>query len=332
MRITFGDVKNSRLPKVLGLAPCSSEFMEIVSEAQQRILTGPEVWWEAYQKYSFAVTSGYITWPRQIAAIISVALDSTPVPIRNEWFEYLESGYGIRSATNNPGNGLDLVDRGTMCTFKDLDLTGNPKTLKLYSSVSETPLQHFIVMGYDADGVWVRTQEDGSWVDGEYLDVPTSSVTPTTSSKNWSSITNIVKPETNKALYLYEYDATADTQRLIGTYESDETRPSYRRTYLSGLPDELTDCCTVTAQVRRELLPIRGDNDLLIIGNLPAVKEMAIAIQKRERGNLIEAANHEAKAFELMDREVGHYVSPGAVVPIRVQCSGWGAGEIAHVQ
>lgn len=332
MRITFGDIKDSRLPKVLGLAPCSSEFRELVSEAQQRILTGPEIWWEAYQKYAFTVTNGYITWPRQVASIISVTVDESPVPIRNEWFEYLETGYGMRSSTNHPCNGLDLVDRGTACLFNDIDTSGNAKTLKLYSTLPETAGQYFVVMGYDVDGVWVRTQHGGSWVDGEYITIPTLSTTPRTSNKQWSSITGIIKPETNGDMYLYESDAVGATQRLIGIYESDETRPSYRRTYLSGLPDDMDDCCTVTAQVRRELLPIRNDNDFLIIGNMPALKEMAIAIQKRERGNLNEASAHEAKAFELMDREVGHYVSPGTVAPLRFEGFGWGAGEIAHVQ
>ena len=330
MRVTFADLKNSRLPGVLGLAPCSSDFRELISEAQQRLLCGPEVWWEAYQRYSFTVTNGYITWPRQVASVISVALDDTPVPIRNEWFEYIDGGFGIRGATSSCA--YDLIDRGTACVFNDIDTSGNAKTLLVYSTVAENSANYIVIQGYDKDGNWIRSQQSGSWMDGEYIALPATSSVHRQSNYQWSSITGIIKPVTNGPIYLYEYDATADSRRLLGLYEADETRPNYRRTYLSGIPSDLEGCCTVTAQVRRELLPITNDNDWLIIGNIPALKEMAIAIQKRERNNLVEAAAHEAKAFELLDREVGHYVSPGTVAPVRVQADSWGSGDIVHIQ
>lgn len=338
MRTTLADVKASQIPKALGMAGCNAEFLNIVNEAIQRLVMGPDLYWEVYQRYRFIATNGLVTWPRQVASVIKLAFDSQPYRLHNEWFEFLDSGYGVRVKEDCDNRG---VDRGTSCLISDIDVSAgtNPKTLKFYSSVTETAADKIIVRGYDDSGDWVRTQVGGSWVDGEHIQVPPLSTTPRTSIYNWSAVTDIIKPITNGEILLYERNTVTGDQRKIGHYETDETRPSYRRTLVLGAgeasaDDTAEETChrTVTAVIKREFMQVRNDNDHLLIGNIPALKEMCMAVRRRETGRIAEAEVYEAKARQLLDREISHYIGPSNNVPLNVVADNFGMADVAHVQ
>lgn len=332
MRLTLADLKFSSLPGLLGVASCDPRFLEIVNEAQQRLVMSPDTWWETYQKYRLQTCSGMVTWPRQVANIISLTVDCQPYTIRNEWFEFLESGYGQRNSQSLCGP--QVIDRGTSSLFEDINTDGNDKGLKLYSSLPEAVGLQMGIMGWDAGGDWVRTSVLGTFVDGEWLDVPLSPLAPITSGRNWSAITDIVKPITSGELILYEYDALIAVQRRIGIYESDETRPKYRRTLIGGIGNGIDSetAHTITAMVKREFIPARNDNDFLLIGNFPAIKEMAIGIVKSNGSNMQEAFVRMREASRLMDAEASHYIGQSRVVPIRMEAEAWGMGDVPYVQ
>ena len=62
-----------------------------------------------------------------IKAIEQVALDDRPGIVRNEWFEFLETGPGLLDSTD--GDSYTLVDRGTAVCFSDID--GTDKKLRV---------------------------------------------------------------------------------------------------------------------------------------------------------------------------------------------------------
>ena len=325
MRLTLLDVKNSSIPRTVGLAACSSEFLDLVNEAQQRLVMGPELFWEFYQRFRFTVTNGQITMPRGVASIISIAVDDQPQLIRNEWFEFLEAGYGVRSGSS-PCEG-QIIDRGTSPVFLDINSDGNRKKLRVQSDVTEGSGKRIGLLGYDWDGQWIRTVDGGQWVDGDWINIPATSATYAYTSQDFRAITAVIIPVTTKGdIKLYEFDTTLGTQRKIGHYESGESSPSYRRYLLPGVGCD-TGCKTITAMIKRDYIHLRNDNDILIVGNLPALKEMCMAIQKRERSNFAEANICEAEAMRLMDREASHYISRGSVAPIRIEGGDtWGPG------
>jgi hypothetical protein len=273
-----------------------------------------------------------VTWPRQVANVISIAVDCFPYTIRNEWFEFLESGYGQRTSQSLCSS--QVIDRGTACLFEDINTDGDDKSLKVYSSVAEAAGLQIGILGYDANGEWLRTNVLGSWVDGEWLDIPTAPLSPIQSGHNWSAVTDIIKPITNSEIHLYEFDSLANTQRRIGIYESDETRPRYRRTLIGGIGNgvDSTTAHSVTAMVKREFIPLRNDNDFLLIGNYPALKEMCIGIVKSNGSNLQEAYARMREANRLMDAEASHYIGQSRVVPIRMDTEVWGMGDVPNVQ
>ena len=101
-RLRLYDCRNSRLPGLLGL--CTADTFQIagyVNTAQRRLLmcreAGDEGWWGTWAEVAFNVVSRnapYITLPREIARIEKVDICKRPVPILNQFYEYLDFGNG----------------------------------------------------------------------------------------------------------------------------------------------------------------------------------------------------------------------------------------------
>ena len=323
MRTTLANAKDSTLTNIaatINIAPNDPRFVQRINEAQQRLVQSGEVFYGLYQKMQFCVDSGCIVLPRQVAAVESVALCDHPIPIHGRWFEFLETGNGIRGdgtcGTNCGGN--SLLDRGETCTFADI--IGSNKKIKVYTDLGESVSAVIILLGYDENGQWIRTMVGGSWMDGEQVSL---SGGPHTSTKFFTSITGVQKPITNGPVRLYEYDTTLLTQRDIAVYEADETNPSYRKMFLSGLEGSSCSDCEdgtnqVTVMARLEFIPARNDSDFLLISNLPALKDEIQSILKYESNLPQEGAFWHSKAVAGLRAELRHYNGHGQVNPIRL--------------
>lgn len=322
MKLTFAQVKASTLPAAVNLPACDTRFLALVNEAQQRLIMRPATWYDFHYKYQVSVVEGLITWPREIASISAISKCCNPVPLRNEWFEFIESGYGLRVCDESTCSQInEALDRGLSPLSRDL--SGNFK-VKLYNDLSSDDGDVVIVKGLDSNGNWVRTLYSGSYIDGERIN---TSTTGTLSSTTFSSVTEIVKPVSDGAFRLYEYDSSDSTQTQIGVYQWDETVPRYRRTYVGGICDG-TVTTVINVIAKREFIPVRSDNDVLLIGNLPALKAMCLAIQKEDKNDQAAAMVDLARAYQIMDDEVQHYLGTGQKVPVRMEGEIWGAGGI----
>lgn len=324
MKATLGDAKTQIDTSTLGVPACSAAFTQLLNEATQRLLMGPDRWWDVHHKLAINVTNGCVTWPREVANIESIALCGVPMTIRNEWFEFLESGYGVRCCDAKCEH--QMFDRGTGVTFKDIR---HGYTIKLTTQKPEAEDQYMGFLGYDCQGNWIRTQDStGAWRDGVWAQIPTSPYAPYIGQVQFGlgSITEIIKPKTNGYINLYDYNLITATSQKIGMYEWDETRPSYRKSLIGGIPDDCTK--QVTVMYRQEFTPVENDNDFLLIANIPALSEMMMAIKLFRQNQLQLASGHEGKAYQILDREVSHYVGNGVVEPLRIDYRTFGVGDL----
>lgn len=320
MRSTLGNAKqpSSGISRVLNLDPSDDRFLAYLNEAQQRLITRMKSW-GTVQHYQICVTNGCLVWPRSVAAIEAISVCNSPITIRNGWFEFLETGPGLQGdGTGSCGGcgGLQLYDRGTTCTFADI--IGVNKKIKIYADVAEAAGAKILLQGYDENYNWIRTLVAGVWTDGEYVSIST---TPVTSVNFFSSLTGVQKPITNGFVRGYEYDTTLLTQRAIAIYEPDETNPSYRRSLIAGLSNVSGGACetkTVNAIVKLDYVPARVDTDWLVIGNLPALKDMCQSLRKAENNLFEESAAWEARAVRELDKELHHKNGSGIVQPVRL--------------
>ena len=334
MRLTLGDIRPV-IAKMLSMASTDSRVVDYINEAQQRLLYKGK-WQSTYARYAVANSNGTITWPRQLETIETVAIDGVPSVVRNEWFEFLESGPGLADSTG--ADNLTLIDRATACVFSDID-TDNDKKLRLYFNSADDG-KTITFQGYDNEGLWVRTTDGGSRIDGEKItlasDNADTSVTGFThyvdSTTKFSVVSAIQKDVTAYNMYLYEIEATGTvTKRLIGEYDPTETRPVYRRSLIAGLPDESTQTVTVVGKLR--FIPAVNDTDWLIINYEAALKEMVLSIRKAENNLVQEAAAYETRAVELMQEQLMHYLGDGVVnVPRFQNRYTHGGGGVVNLQ
>lgn len=348
MRVTLGNAKDpmSGIARVLNLSPTDARFTGYVNESIQRLIQTGELFWGTYARYQFCLTDGCLVWPREIAAIESVAVCSSPLTIRNQWFEFIDSvglqGDGSSGCSSGscgwPYGGTcgggNMYDRGTVPTFADI--IGASKKIKVYCDIAEAAGAKILLQGFDANNNWIQTEVAGVWTDGEYVSL--NAAVPQTSTKFFSSLVSVQKPITKGAVRLYEYDTVLTTQRALAVYEPSETNPVYRRTMIPGLSngsgDDEDECNTtqVTVMAKLEFIPAIVDTDWLLIGNLPAIKDMCQSIRKAENNEFSESVQWEARAVQALRRELSHYRGHGVVQPIRMVPRSIGGPAVLNLQ
>ena len=311
MKVTLGDAK-TRIAKHLNLCATDARTTEYINEAQRRLIESGK-WKGTYGKFTICVTDGCIAWPRQIETIESVALNQNVGTVRNDWFEFVESGYGLFDNKDNVG--YQLIDRGESPTQKDM--SGAGKKIRVYAFVAADAGKTINIQGYDENNNWVRTQSGGSYIDGETVTLINGFVDTTTVFK---SITGVRKDVTQANVQLYELtDASAPTLVDLATYEPDETLPSYRRSLIpslggaAGCEDGTDKKVAVTVIAKLRFINAVNDTDVLMVSDLYAIKNMANAIKLEENRDFGAASEYRNLAFDSLQNQLANYMGDGAV-------------------
>jgi hypothetical protein len=322
-RTTLADIRASRIPESLNIAPTDPRFVAYVNEASRRLLHMGK-WHGTTGRFRMSVTAQLVTLPPQIAVIEAVALDSKVYQLRDQWFEFLDHGWGPRDDTSTTGSGTpDFIHRGYSCTISDV--IGVDKKLRWICDLASDVGKQLIVMGYDETGNWIRTSQGGSMRDGEAVTLAQTPGALTT--HNFSAVTDIILPsDMDGQCWLYEEQDGTATQRLIGNYQYFETRPNYPR-YL--LPAVNATASTVELIGKLAFVPVAHDNDYNIIGNPDALKLACMAVIAEEQHNWVEAnllwyggkmadATPRIGAVQLLEQELDHHTGSGRRIGMTV--------------
>ncbi len=310
-RLTFADVKASRIPPTCGVCPTDDRLLQWVNDAQERLLYEGK-WWGTYGKFRICATEGCITLPPQIATIEAAAVCHQPIPVHDILFEFLESGAGTR---DNRSCWPEANQRGYTPVIRDI--TGIDKNLLMLCDVAGDVGKKVLVLGYDANGNWIRTTQDGLLKDGEVI---TLSQSPGTLSANlFTSITGIQLPSNMTGQTWLYSKSTADASLImLGNYQYWETNPSYSRYFIPTVKHCASGCDTVMIEIIGKLnfIPVRADTDYLIIQNIPALKEMCIALMKAENEpdgmkSLQIIAAGVLSARQILDKQLDHFLGSG---------------------
>jgi hypothetical protein len=162
----------------------------------------------------------------------------------------------------------------------------------------------------------------GTWNLGTFRQLPGTTVNA------FRSIDAINKSPTKGWVRVYAVDPTTGSEYCIAILAPDETLPQYRRYAIPGFENEEGSAVTVLA--KRKFIPVIGDDDDLIVTNLGALKMMAIAIEKEENNNLVEAKIYEDKAVDLLKEELKEVDGANIGRP-QVQMRAFAMGEIPNM-
>lgn len=316
MKVTLGTAK-TRIAKHLNLCATDTRTTEYINEAQRRLIESGK-WKGTYGRFNICATSGCIAWPRQIETIETVAVSENVGVVRNGWFEFVESGYGLLDNKDNVG--YQLLDRGESPTHKDMSGAGKP--IRVYAFNESDAGKTITIQGYDENNNWVRTVKNGSGADTVYQDgvVVTLVNGYVDTTTNFKSITGVLKDTTEGNVQLYEITVASPlTQVDIATYEPDETLPSYRRSLIPSLGgaagcedgDDKKVAVTVIAKLR--FINAINDTDVLMVSDLYAIKNMAVAIKLEENRDFGAATEYRNLAIESLQNQLANHMGDGAV-------------------
>ena len=317
MKVTLGDAK-TRIAKHLNLCSTDARTTEYINEAQRRLIESGK-WKGTYGKFNICVTDGCICWPRQIETIESVAVKQNPGTVRNGWFEFVESGYGLLDNKDNIG--YQLLDRGEAPTHKDL--SGAGKKIRVYAFLPADAGKTVTIQGYDTNDNWVRTLKSGSGATAVYQDgevVPLINGYGDTST-SFKSIASVQKDVTQGNVELHELtDPSAPTLVEVADYEPNETLPTYRRSLIPKLGGASSGCDSVAVTVIAKLRFINAvnDTDILMVSDTYAIKNMAIAIKLEENRDFGAASEYRNLAFDSLQNQLANHMGDGVVPDLQM--------------
>lgn len=353
MRLTLGDIRNNtRVPQKIGVCPSDSRIPSYVNSAQQMLIPRGK-WWGTYGKFRMCASNGCITLPSCMATIESAAVCHRPVSVRDQWFEFMENGAGTGNECSMWNEARSL---GRFATFSDIN--GTDKSIKLVCDVAADVGALVTVTGWDQNGNWVRTQQNGVWTDGQVFALAQGA--GVISITGWTRIKDLLFPSQymNGQSWLYEHNATANTDRLIGHYQYNDTRPSFARYFFSGVyyatqdpticacsqngevtPQSNVKCTagtqtTVEVMAKLDVVPVVKDTDYLILTCIPAIEAMVEGLVNAEKESdhfkriqIRGAARADAVSF--LNEELDHYLGSGR--KIGIQMVGSSVGELDPV-
>jgi hypothetical protein len=309
-----------------------TRIRDYLNEAQQRLLNRPNNPVGSTQRYRFVVTDTSVVLPRQVRTVIKGAWCSAPATVRPEWYEFDHNGPGILDTDGFAGS--SIIDHGTDCKFGDLTSGETDRKIWVTTDAAEAAASYLWLYGYDENGQWIRSLIDGTWHDGERFDLGTA---PALTTNKYTFLTRVHKDVSNGIVRLYEWSTTtAAVVRQLAQYEPSEKDPIYRRVFLPSVTTS-GSCCgaeaesdpMVTLLVKLQHIPVSADLDAFVIGNLPALKLMCMAIQAEEEQRYADSANLQLLAAGEIDGELAAYMGDGVKIGMSFDY-GFGAGNIEN--
>lgn len=329
-KLRLYDLRLGRLPKAVGL--CSGDIVPIsslVNSAQRRLLYAKEAsdegWWGSFAEVQFQATRAtpYITMSREIARIEMIDVCNRPVPLRNQFYEYLQYGNG-RMPKQNPWCRWPRFTQGytrnNAVTFVDPVAAPNPFLIKIFvtNPLDEAGVLRVLLQGQDATRSTIYTQDGPNNTVGQYVPLAFPfAIAPI----EMTAITGIQKDVTAGAIQIFQSDPNGVLPDvLLLTMEPGETTANYRRYYLDHLP---CWCCqpvppqsspqpvTVNAIVKLDLIPVVVDSDYTLLQCEEAIiaECQAIRMTKMDTTTAIsKAAEYHQEAIRLLNGELVHYL------------------------
>jgi len=320
-RLRGYDVRISRFPRLLGLCQgATTEVWEYLNAAQRRLLyareAGEESWYGTFAEIAFTLTQDvpYVTLPREIARLELATVCDNPIPVSNEFIQYLQFGNGRLRKNRRCGPEItESVTRNNAVTWTDL--SNAPQYLRAYISDDRDIGKRTLLQGTDSNSNVIYSTDNLIEVTGIFVAFESPFATSTLT---FNSISGIQKDTTYGKVDYYQVDPTTGEEVLLLTMQPSETTASYRRYYFNNLP---CTCCPnpsastdssvdITAIAKLDLVPVTCDTDYCLFQNLEALihEGQSIGYDEADTASAKQMAiNEHVQAIRLLNGELGHF-------------------------
>lgn len=316
----FQDPTQCRIAPALRLCPTDARYIAVLNEAQERLIT-QGAFWGLFARYRAVTTDGLLVWPREVASILTIALNKCPLRSRNMFWEFRGLGIGVQTGgacsgsvpcgTSCGSSTSDVLDQGSIPV--QTPITGVNSKVKVFRDLAVDEGTPILLLGYDGNGNWIRTIQSGVYEDGE---VVLASAAGTLSTNIFSVITGVQKPITSGPIRVYAYDTVLLSLTLMAVYDYDITNPWFRVSIIPSLIGCTTNTptCSYTVDIvaKLDFVPVRNPTDFMLISCIPAMKDMCQAIVSAEsapvgtqKDQIIASGMASARAS--LEMELRHY-------------------------
>ena len=276
-------------------------------------------------QYSLPVVNGCITLPEEADSILHTMVDGYPVPVRSLWHDFKSVGLN-----GNTGVSWGLIDAGYTPTFQSLPESFGG-VLNLYVTPSEgypisngTPAIYSpTVDGSSITIVGSGVRNDGSGLGSQLYTGVLFAGTPPYYEFD-PSVMNIVSIQFDGLLAAFDLSFGSggpDPDNVIATVGPDSGVTRYRRFRINGSTDGST---VVHVLCKRAFKPVRGDNDIVYLANVGAIKHGLLGRLAEDNADVERAEYHWSKCSLLLEEEVNS--SRGAAIP-RLNIDPYGTGN-----
>lgn len=319
---TFADLKATDLADRINLCPTDPRFREAVNRVIRMLLLHGN-WWGTYRLVRLPFATRCLVTPGAVASLEAVYNCDIGLAIGSEWAP-THPGW---NPNGNCGCRVGFEQYGTVPSAKSICSAG---VIRSYASNSADYGKTITYLGYDANGAWVQTEYNGALQDGETVVLADPFVDTVTT---FSSLAAVRKEVTAARVLTYVVPTGQAAAVDLSTYEYWETNPSYMRYRVRGCrcrcnsTCESCGCATLDCMVKLEFIPIRTDNDIVMIGNIPALELALEAMKLKDDGRYAEAdallfgsrVNTRLGAIPLLQQELRTYTSDRTSFKCHVQ-------------
>lgn len=296
-----------------GVSTDSPKFTAYTNGAVDQLLRRGK-WYSTFRSMKACVYQDHVTWPRQVQTLLAIRAGRNVQPVFNQWYNFLpmeHCGYFYRDwhLGGQQRHGHTVVE-GNSPVFNPIGCNQNVYLQFFLSSPTDLG-KGITVYGIDSNGQVVMSQrQDGTIQEGVRLILTKPFVqTPV----KFRHVTRINKDETNYPVRGYQV-SEGGVLLPLSYYEPSETFPDYIRTRIGqnrgfGPPGGSVGCCQmeVEALVKIKFVPVKYDDDVMLIDNEAAVNNMIMAQRLKESGDLANARAYEADAFRELNFQMKDY-------------------------
>jgi len=246
-----------------------------------------------------------VSLPREVGNILAVNIGGQPTLGFGQTFSFHLNGPGDCKQTCE----WSWYDQGGFhYTYRDLLV---PSKLVAYTQTKDDNGKQLIVYGYDSNGMLLRRNVNGVWLDGYQVPTIFGYAIPDANAPLIARITRINKDPTIGSIRLSTIDDSGTTGTLLGVYEPDETVPQFRRIKLNRA------CNWVRIAFRRKLPTFSSMFD-----HIPMSSRLSFLLAMTARKRYSEYQWAEAHAAEAdavrLEVEAQQAIEPPTFDPIQV--------------
>lgn len=295
---TFGDIQKSRVIQVASADPTSDDFLSLVNSATRQLMTRGN-WWGTVQPMQGCVFGNCVTWPRYVESILALDVCGHHTIPANRWYRFTQWDEQVGQWARrwrDSGSRYVTDSDGTMPVFNPIPC-GHPMTIRFYVDNALDAGKTIRIYGLDSNNQPLTgARPDGTVQDGLVI---TLAVPYASSPMALNRIDRVVKDVTLGRVRGYQVDTNGVLYDLC-IYEASETSPDYVRTRIPG-----QGCCRmIMAMVKLAFVPVVFPDDLVLIENEDALRDMIISIKRKEAGDLAGSRAMEVSAFRELNYEL----------------------------